>query len=75
MFRQSKAKFEYNGSILSSTQFFYTAPAVVSLRKWLKKLGYNEQGYNEHSVTTSRYKIQISQINPLTTNHGNNEQK
>ncbi len=43
------------------------------------KLGYSELGYNEHSVITKRFLSQIghfsTQINPVITNPGYNEQK
>ncbi len=43
------------------------------------KLGYNELGYNEHSVITNGLSSQIghlsTQINPVITNPGYNEQK
>jgi hypothetical protein len=43
------------------------------------KLGYNELGYSEHSVITNKFLSQIgyfnTQINPVITNPGYNEQK
>ncbi len=43
------------------------------------KLGYNELGYNEHSVITNKFLSQIgnftTQINPYITNPGYNEQQ
>ena len=42
------------------------------------KLGYNELGYNEHSVITNKYFVSkgsfTTQINPVITNPGYNEQ-
>ncbi len=43
------------------------------------KLGYNENGYNEHSVITNIFLRKFGpiskQINPVITNPGYNEQK
>ncbi len=43
------------------------------------KLGYNELGYNEHSAITDGFLSHIghisTQINPVITNPGYNEQK
>ncbi len=43
------------------------------------KLGYNELGYNEHSVITNKFLSKIghfsTQINPVITKPGYNEQK
>ncbi len=43
---------------------------------YIVKLGYNELGYNEHSVITNGFSSQIghfsTQINPVITNPGYN---
>ncbi len=43
------------------------------------KLGYYELGYNDHSVITNKFLSKIghisTQINPVITNPGYNEQK
>jgi hypothetical protein len=43
------------------------------------KLGYNELGYNEHSVITNKFLGKIghftTQMTPVITKHGYNEQK
>ncbi len=43
------------------------------------ELGYNELGYNGHSVITNKFLSKIghisTQINPVITNPGYNEQK
>ncbi len=44
--------------------------------KYTVKLGYNELGYNQHSVIRNRFLSQIghisAQINPVITNPGYN---
>jgi hypothetical protein len=51
----------------------------VKINQCTVKLGYNELGYSEHSVVTNRFLSQIghigTQINPVITNPGYNEQK
>ncbi len=57
----------------------------IANKKWVtvkldyNELGYNEIGNNEHSVITNKYLSPIgyfyTQINPVITNPGYNEQK